>query len=111
MQPTRRLDLDDELCVQAEAIAVALNGDSLAFDRTCFYPGGGGQPPDQGTIGLERGVTLEIVSARADPGGVVWHVATAGLTPDIVGQRAHLSLDRERRLGSRATTRSCTCST
>ena len=98
LQPTERLYLDDDHGFQADATVVAVSEDSLACDRTCFYPGGGGQPPDQGTIGLERGVALEIVSARADPGGVVWHVATTGLSPEIVGQRAHLSLDRERRL-------------
>src|SRR5882672_10852796 len=98
MQPTTRLYLDDDHRVQADATVVAVSGDSLACDRTCFYPGGGGQPPDQGTVRLEHGVSLEIVSARADPGGVVWHVATSGLSPDLVGQRVRLSLDRERRL-------------
>src|SRR5882724_10177387 len=98
MQPTTRLYLDDDHCVQADATVVAVSGDSLACDRTCFYPGGGGQPPDQGTVGLEHGVSLELVSARADPGGVVWHVMTSGLSPDLVGQRVRLSLDRERRL-------------
>jgi len=99
MQPTNRLYLDDDdHCFQAAAIVVAVSGDSLACDRTCFYPGGGGQPPDQGRVRLEHGDVLEIVSAHADPGGVVWHVATTGLSPAFVGLRAHLSLDRERRL-------------
>ena len=98
MPPTNRLYLDDDHCVQADATVVAVSGNSLACDRTCFYPGGGGQPPDQGTVRLEHDDVLEIVSARADPDGVVWHVATTGLSPDVVGQRAHLSLDRERRL-------------
>lgn len=98
MPPTNRLYLDDDHCVQADATVGAVSGNSLACDRTCFYPGGGGQPPDQGTVRLEHGDVLEIVSAHADPDGVVWHVATTGLSPDVVGQRAHLSLDRERRL-------------
>jgi misacylated tRNA(Ala) deacylase len=98
MQPTTRLYLEDDHCFQADATVLAVSGGALACDRTCFYPGGGGQPPDQGTVGLEGGGALEIVSARADLDGVVWHVATTGLSPDIVGQRAHLSLDRERRL-------------
>jgi misacylated tRNA(Ala) deacylase len=98
MQPTTRLYLDDDHCFQADATVVAVTRDSLACDRTCFYPGGGGQPPDQGTVRLEHGDVLEIVSAHADPDGVVWHVSAAGLSPALVGQRARLSLDRERRL-------------
>jgi misacylated tRNA(Ala) deacylase len=71
---------------------------ALACDRTCFYPGGGGQPPDHGTITLAAGDVLAIVSVHADPDGVVWHVAVAAPPPVRPGDRVRLEVDRERRL-------------
>jgi misacylated tRNA(Ala) deacylase len=98
MPPTTRLYLDDDHAFEAEATIVAVTAEALACDRTCFYPGGGGQPPDQGTITPAGAAPVEIVSARADADGVVWHAGGAALGPDLVGQPAHLSIDRERRL-------------
>jgi misacylated tRNA(Ala) deacylase len=97
MLPTTRLYLDDDHCFEADATIVAVTGEALACDRTCFYPGGGGQPPDQGTVRLAGGQTIEIVSARADSDGVVWHVGATALSGELVGHPARLVLDRERR--------------
>ncbi len=94
--PTLRLYWQDDHCFEAEAAVLAVRSDALAFDRTCFYPGGGGQPPDDGTAHLEGGVVLPISSAHAGPDGVIWHVCPP--PPDCVGQTARLILNRERRL-------------
>jgi misacylated tRNA(Ala) deacylase len=95
--PTTRLYLDDDHAFEADATVLAATAEALACDRTCFYPGGGGQPPDQGTLTLASGEALAVVSARADDAGVVWHV-TAGVPPaGVVGERVQLRLDRERR--------------
>jgi misacylated tRNA(Ala) deacylase len=77
---------------------VAIDEHALAFDRTCFYPGGGGQPPDEGTATVGTAGPLEIVSARADAADVVWHVTPASLSPDLVGRPARLAVNRPRRL-------------
>jgi misacylated tRNA(Ala) deacylase len=77
---------------------VAVNERALAFDRTCFYPGGGGQPPDDGTVRLADGATVEIVSAHADADDVVWHVTTSSLSPELIGRPAALAVNRPRRL-------------
>ncbi len=98
MPPTTRLYLDDDHAFETEATVVAVTAKAVACDRTCFYPGGGGQPPDQGTICVAGAAPVEIVSARADADGVVWHTGLAPLAPDLVGRTAHLSIDRERRL-------------
>jgi misacylated tRNA(Ala) deacylase len=55
---------------QAEARASIIE---VAFDRTCFYPGGGGQPPDRGWVTFADGHRREVASAWADDEGVVWH--------------------------------------
>jgi len=98
MAPTTRLYLDDDHAFETDATVVAVTAGALACDRTCFYPGGGGQPPDHGTITPAGAPGVAILSVRADADGVVWHTAAAPLAPDLVGRTAHLSLDRERRL-------------
>jgi misacylated tRNA(Ala) deacylase len=96
--PTARLYLDDDHCFEAEARVVAVRDGAIAFDRTCFYPGGGGQPADAGTAAVPGGEVVEIASAHADSDGVVWHVAKASPAGDIVGAPVRLALDRDRRL-------------
>jgi alanyl-tRNA synthetase len=51
---TNRGYYEDSYCREWKAgIVRRVHGDGrvgLVLDRTCFYPGGGGQPPDQGSI-------------------------------------------------------------
>jgi misacylated tRNA(Ala) deacylase len=98
MPATTRLYLDDAHGLEAPALIVAVAGDALACDRTCFYPGGGGQPPDAGTITPEGGETIEVVSVHAGADEVVWHVGRPAPSPALVGRPARLAVDRARRL-------------
>jgi misacylated tRNA(Ala) deacylase len=95
---TTRLYLQDDHLFETDAAVVAVGENSIAFDQTCFYPGGGGQPPDEGSVRLGSGEVLEIVSAHAAPDGIIWHLSKSPPPPDIVGQPVRLSLNRERRL-------------
>ena len=95
---TKRLYLDDDHCFEAEANVVAVRENSIAFDQTCFYPGGGGQPPDEGSVTLQSGEILEILSAHSDPDDVIWHLSKSQPPSDIVGKPVKLMLNRERRL-------------
>ena len=96
-QATRRLYLLDDHCFEAEAFIAAVRENSVAFDQTCFYPGGGGQPPDEGSA-IVGGEVLEIVSAHADPDEIIWHITQSPPPANILGQPAKLILNRERRL-------------
>jgi len=100
MQPqaTKRLYLDDDHCFEAEAKVVAVQENSIACDQTCFYPGGGGQPPDDGSITFKSGEIIEIASAYSDPDDIIWHVAKSAPPSDLVGQAVKMTLNRERRL-------------
>ena len=92
---TRRLYWEDERAFTHDAIVCARQADAVAFDQTCFYPGGGGQPCDEGCAILAGGVEIPITGARADDEGVIWHfMADAPVEP---GQSATLKLDGERR--------------
>jgi misacylated tRNA(Ala) deacylase len=58
---THRLDLDDPTLREWDATVVGVDERGIVLDRSAFYPGGGGQPPDQGVL-LWGGVQTHIVS-------------------------------------------------
>lgn len=70
----------------------------LRLARTAFYPGGGGQPCDVGTLQTPTG-TLTVTSVRRD-GGPIWHTVE-GTGADVelpdVGAEVHGRLDWTRR--------------
>ena len=46
---TERLDLADPTLREWQCTVVGVDpGRSIVLDRSAFYPGGGGQPPDEG---------------------------------------------------------------
>ena len=95
---TLRLYWEDDHCVEADATVIAVRDTALAFDQTCFYPGGGGQPADSGRVRLPGGAVLDIVTIEAAADEVLWHIAKAAPPPEILGQPARLLLDKDRRL-------------
>lgn len=95
---TKRLYLLDDHCFAAEATVVAVRESALAFDRTCFYPGGGGQPPDLGRIALRGGDEFEVMAVHADAEQVIWHTTEPAPPANVRGQNAILTLDRDRRI-------------
>jgi misacylated tRNA(Ala) deacylase len=60
---THRLELDDQTLREWDAVVLAAEPDGIVLDRSAFYPGGGGQPPDHGVL-LWGGVQTRIVGAR-----------------------------------------------
>jgi misacylated tRNA(Ala) deacylase len=98
MPATERLYLQDSYCFEAEALVSAVQPDSLAFDRTCFYPGGGGQPADEGFARLKSGLVLEITSAHADADEIIWHTCQTPPHLVLLGQSVQLVLNKDRRM-------------
>jgi misacylated tRNA(Ala) deacylase len=74
---TTRLELDDQSLREWDATVLDSSPDGIVLDRSAFYPGGGGQPPDHGTllwggvqtriVGARRGEDLVLVPAEGDP--------------------------------------------
>jgi misacylated tRNA(Ala) deacylase len=95
---TTRLYLENDHGFEADARVVAVLEDSIAFDQTCFYPGGGGQPPDEGWVRVGSGEVFEITSVHADPEEILWHVSRSPLSSPLVGEPVRLILNKERRL-------------
>jgi misacylated tRNA(Ala) deacylase len=61
---TSRLELADQTLREWDATVLASDPEQgVVLDRSAFYPGGGGQPPDHGVL-LWGGVQTRIVGAR-----------------------------------------------
>jgi misacylated tRNA(Ala) deacylase len=60
---TRRLELDDADLRDWEATVLYSGPEGIVLDRSAFYPGGGGQPPDHGVL-LWGGVQTRITGVR-----------------------------------------------
>jgi misacylated tRNA(Ala) deacylase len=76
-----------------EAKVVAAAGPEVAFDRTAFYPGGGGQPYDQGSLFWAAG-QARVAEVRKRE-GEIWH-ALEGAVP-APGEAVRGALDWDRR--------------
>jgi misacylated tRNA(Ala) deacylase len=92
---THRLDLDDASVREWEATVVGVDPErGIVLDRSAFYPGGGGQPPDEGVL-LWGGVRTRIVgTVRGDDLYLVPH---EGDPVPGVGTAVRGALDDERR--------------
>jgi misacylated tRNA(Ala) deacylase len=60
---TARLELDDQSLRDWDAVVLESGPERIILDRSAFYPGGGGQPPDRGVL-LWQGVQTRIAGAR-----------------------------------------------
>jgi misacylated tRNA(Ala) deacylase len=60
---TRRLELGDQTLREWDAIVLDSGPEGIVLDRSAFYPGGGGQPPDHGVL-LWQGVQTRIAGVR-----------------------------------------------
>jgi misacylated tRNA(Ala) deacylase len=84
------LYLTDAYLTTFSATVTDIGPDAIALDRTAFYPTGGGQPHDTGTL-----AGLTVTDVRKD-GETVWHTVTGGELP-AVGSSVDGTVDWERR--------------
>ena len=57
------------------------NGGRVALARTAFYPGGGGQPHDLGTLRTDAGL-LPVARVKREQGRI-WHWLSGGSLPSL----------------------------
>lgn len=96
MSATERLYYSDSHLLEFDARVIDLTqrddgAIAVRLDRTAFYPTGGGQPNDTGTLGEAR--VIDCIDAEAD--GVL-HIIQ-GPAPQV-GETIHGKIDRLRRL-------------
>jgi len=80
---TTELFLEDAYLREFEARVVRLDGREIVLDKTVFYPGGGGQPADKGTLGIGP-IRAAVVDVRREEDEIV-HVLDNAI-PDTVRQ-------------------------
>lgn len=92
---TERLDLADASLREWAATVLSVDAEQgIVLDRSAFYPGGGGQPPDHGVL-LWGGVQTRIVGARfADD---IWLIPADGDPLPTPGTEVRGALDDPRR--------------
>ena len=83
------LYLHDAYLREFTATVTAVDGARVALDRTAFYPTGGGQPHDTGTL-----AGLPVVDVRKE-GEIVWHSVEG--EPPAAGATVECAVDWDRR--------------
>ena len=82
MQRTEKYFERDAFRIECEGTILAAEADEktgggrIALDGTVFYPEGGGQPADRGTLTLPDGTTLTVTDVH-ETGGIIWHSVDA----------------------------------
>lgn len=95
MTSTDRLDLADATLREWEATVLASDPElGIVLDRSAFYPGGGGQPPDEGVL-LWGGVRTRIAGTRK--GDELYLIPVDGDPLPPLGTAVRGALDDERR--------------
>jgi misacylated tRNA(Ala) deacylase len=88
---------DDPYAQRCEATVVRADERGIVLDRTVFYPTGGGQPGDSGTL-VHAGGTITIVEARkGEAPESVLHIPAPGAVLPAPGTKLAAALDWERR--------------
>jgi misacylated tRNA(Ala) deacylase len=93
---TEELFRQDSYLRECVARVVAADEDYIVLDRTVFYPVGGGQPGDTGSISWEGGRT-EVIDTRKGEDGAIRHLIAAGATLPAEGTPVRAEIDWERR--------------
>ncbi|MDQ0590477.1 alanyl-tRNA editing protein [Variovorax paradoxus] len=80
-------------CFNFDADVIARRPNAVLLDRSFFYPGGGGQLADRGTLQWNGG-ELKISRIEAE-GGNAWHCFDEADIGAVPGDRVTVSVDRE----------------
>ena len=102
------MDVAGQLCytdayarsTEARVLAVDAGGEAplVVLDRTVFYPGGGGQPPDRGLLlRASDGRSWAVRAARKSGGDIVHELEPPEGGPPAVGDVVSADLDWDRR--------------
>ena len=97
MQPTKKYYEADAFRTTAAGRILAAEpdgrgGGTLALDGTVFYPEGGGQPADRGTLTLPDGTVLDVTDVH-ESAGVIWHSVAALPAGAVPGTEVRQALD------------------
>lgn len=93
---TEELFREDAYLKNCTATVTAVGDTGVVLDRTVFYPTGGGQPGDTGTLTRADGSVAAITDTRKAEAGIA-HVLAADAAAPAVGETVTVTLDWDRR--------------
>lgn len=94
---TEALFRDDSYLKECEATVVAVDDEGGVYlDRTVFYPMGGGQPGDTGTLTWDAGSAAVADTRYGDRGSIRHVLGEAGEQPSV-GSKVTATIDWDRR--------------
>lgn len=95
---TEELFREDSYLTSCEATVTAVGDEGIVLDRTVFYPTGGGQPGDTGTLTTADGRSVTVADTRKGKAldGIV-HVPAEGAPTLAVGDAVTAAIDWDRR--------------
>jgi misacylated tRNA(Ala) deacylase len=95
---TEMLFRDDAYLKTAGARVLSVSEHGVELDRTVFYPLGGGQAGDSGTLTRQNGECLRVTDTRKGEGpGRILHLVAGGAPGLAAGETVTLAIDWERR--------------
>jgi misacylated tRNA(Ala) deacylase len=95
---TEQLFRHDAYLKSTDATVTRADADGIELDKTVFYPAGGGQPGDSGTLRRSDGTTIAIVDTRKGAGAdQVLHIPAPGQALPAVGDKVTAEIDWARR--------------
>ena len=93
---TEQLFREDSYLKECDAVVVTVDDNAIVLDRTVFYPMGGGQPADTGTIHWDGG-SATVIDTRYGDGGAIRHIVAADAARPQAGGQVRASIDWDRR--------------
>ena len=93
---TDTLFVEDAYRKSCGATVVEAGNGKVVLDRTVFYPVGGGQPGDTGTLAWGGGA-VGVADTRKGAGGTIEHVLEDGAEPPAAGTQVAATIDWDRR--------------
>ena len=95
---TQLLFREDAYQQSCPATVIAVDGNKVQLDRTLFYPLGGGQPGDRGTLTTADGQLFRVVDTRKGetPDSVV-HLLEEGSIAPALGAQVTATIDWDHR--------------
>ena len=93
---TEQLFREDSYLRECDAVVVAVDDDAMVLDRTVFYPMGGGQAADTGTIHWEGG-SATVIDTRYGDDGAIRHILEENTARPQAGDQVRATIDWDRR--------------
>jgi misacylated tRNA(Ala) deacylase len=93
---TEILFRDDSYLQECQATVITAGAEGVVLDRSVFYPTGGGQPGDTGSIRWDGG-QVEVIDTVHGDAGAIRHLTAEGAALPAPGTQVTAAIDWDRR--------------